>query len=107
MYAAECSRQELDRVWVDLVKEYPWYAEDLLHCLREVLANKRRPLSELVADVAELELEALGLTADNSDVVHDRQKSARRWLQQLYEQFDAVFEELSDPPPRRTQQGDQ
>ena len=96
MYVVDRSARELDDAWVELVNEYPWYAEDLLHCLRSVLGQPGRPLPELVADIAALEAED---DPDYDARAYDRQASARRWLGALHVRFNVVFEALSGPPP--------
>lgn len=88
VYAIENSGSDLDRVWVDLVNEYPWYADDVLHCLGVTLGDSDRVFPELIGEVA-----VLDVGKEDDDV--DRQVYARRWLQNLLDRFRPVFEDLS------------
>ena len=93
MYAADRSSDELDRTWIRLVQEYPWYAEDLLHCLDVALRQRDRPLPTLIGDIAQVEAEGGDIERQLS--AEERQTLARRWLQELLERFRPIFEELS------------
>lgn len=90
MYAADSSPDELDSTWLRLVREYPWYADDLLHCLGVVLRDTDRPLSRLICDIAEFDSDAEGLRSED-----ERQSLGRRWLENLRDRFLPVFEKLS------------
>lgn len=90
MYALDSSVDDLDRTWVRLVGEYPWYADDLLHCLDMVLGQPELPLPGLVTDAADVGDEDQGQFS-----AEQRQALGRRWLQDLRDRFRPVFEELS------------
>lgn len=93
MYAAEKSVEDLDQEWVQIVNEYPWYAEDVLHCVEAILRDENRPLGPWVCDAA---VEA----SEGGDVERvvsqeERQALGRQWLQDLLGRFRPVFDQLS------------
>ena len=67
MYAADASADGLDREWTRLVTEYPWYADDVLHCVDATLADPRRELPRMVTDVAIAYAEASGGDVSGAD----------------------------------------
>jgi hypothetical protein len=93
MYAADSSPKELDRTWVRLVQEYPWYADDLLHCLDVTLRQDDGPLPPIISDIAQLHMEEGDVERAMS--AEERKTLARQWLQELLERFRPVFEKLS------------
>jgi hypothetical protein len=93
VYGADRTREELDQEWVKIVQTYPWYAEDVLHCLDATLVDRDRPVPALVCDIAQVE----AAHGEVEDQITEAawQALGRRWLQDLLERFRPVFEELS------------
>ena len=92
MYAPDASVESLIQGWDDLVNRFPWFADDVLHCLDRLLADQSTPLPELIVEVAELNLE------DSEGKSTSRQAAARTWLRDLFVPLRARFEELSTSP---------
>jgi len=93
VYAADRTREELDRAWVEIVQRYPWYAEDLLHCVEATLGDPEARLPSVICDIAQVE-------ADGGEVVTEISEArwrelGRLWLSDLLARFRPVFEELS------------
>ncbi|GAA1313838.1 hypothetical protein GCM10009647_040040 [Streptomyces sanglieri] len=94
MYASRNAPQELDQVWIDLVNEYPWYAEDVLYCSEKIIEDESITLSDYFVDFVEFTKEEAG-EASLSD--SSPQDSARAWLRELHTRFNSIFTELSSP----------
>ena len=90
-YADGRTAEELDRAWLGLARTYPWYAEDVLHCIEATLDDTDRPPPPGICDIAQVE-------ADGGRVVREISEAewhalGRRWLQRLFDRLRPVFEE--------------
>ena len=93
VYVADRTREELDREWLGIVRSYPWYAEDLLHCVEATLKGDDRALPSGVCDLAQVEAEGGQVTRVISEA--EWRALGRRWLEDLLARFRPVFERLS------------
>jgi hypothetical protein len=95
MYSVDRSADELDRTWIRLVEQFPWYAEDLLHCLEVTLEQPDCRLPAVIVDAAQLEAEDGDVGLQSS--MRERQALARGWLEKLRDRFRPMFDQLSTP----------
>jgi hypothetical protein len=93
VYAADRTREELDGKWVDIVKTYPWYAEDVLYCLDATLDDAVPPIPPIVCDIAQHEAAGGEIREQISE--EEWKTLGRRWLEDLRARLRPVFEELS------------
>lgn len=92
-YVADRTREQVNVLWVDIVKNHPWYAEDLLYCVDATLLDCRQQIPDQVCDIAQAEADGGEVFREVS--VEQWQAMGRSWLEDLRGRFRPVFDELS------------
>ena len=88
-YAVE--GDDLEASWRDIVATYPWYAEDVIHCMKQV-HQTRAELPELICELA---VQSLDVEPEEALSRSRRQELGHGWVDHWLAVFDPIFEEAS------------
>ena len=87
MHVVDRNTEEVEDEWRALVSTFPWFADDVLHCLAHLLSEADEVLPDIVMYAA------AQATAPDSDAIDAG--AAREWLSGLRGRFQRLQDVLS------------